>query len=94
MAKDIKDFRVTDCTYHRNGVGGRPFWVVRFSCIFTDFSPNRFMPNMLAIVPSLPHTDVECSVLDLNDPTQKWRGDHFAPLVKAAIEESSGSPEW
>lgn len=93
MSKWITDFRVTDISSQRNGIAGRPFHAVRFSCTLTDFNPPRFMPNMLAIVPSDPRRedgDHEFYVVDLNDPKECWRGDNFAELLMQAINEKGG----
>lgn len=79
----MKGFKVTDVTHHRNGIGGRPFWSVRFS--FDN--EGRFHPNMVAIIPSDEAARGECFVLDLNDPTSNWRGDHFEKDVKHAVAE-------
>lgn len=88
----IRDFKVTDVTYHRNGICGRPFHSVRFS--YTE--DGRFMPNMLATVPA-EATDHpggrECFVIDLANPTACWRGDAFAELVHSAVKEYQSESE-
>jgi hypothetical protein len=80
----IKDFKVTDITSHRNGISGRPFWSVRFS--FSD-GGNAFRPNMLAVTPREPNKEhgVEVFVVDLNHPSECWRGDDFAQHVNRAL---------
>lgn len=86
MDKKLNDtFRTTDVTSHRNGIGGQPFWSVRFSFEEGSF----FYPNMVAIVPDNDKaTDlVECYVLDLNNPMLNFRGDHFVDLVRKAIRD-------
>jgi hypothetical protein len=82
--KGINDFRVTDVTSHRNGVSGRAFYSVRFSYV-DEANGDRFMSNMLAVVP-MDAKDGECFVLDLNAPTECWRGDNFSESVGYAIQ--------
>lgn len=81
----MKNFKVTDVTYHRNGVCGKGFYSVRFS-----YQDDTFMPNMVAVMPS-EAVDAknceECFILNLNDPTSNWRGDQFASDVRAAVKE-------
>lgn len=82
----IKQFRATDVKSHRNGIAGRAFYSVRFS--YTE--EERFMPNMLAIMPysaKVSGPDTECFVLNMNDPSESWRGDCFAQLVWDAIHK-------
>lgn len=67
MKLDIKSIE-----YHRNGISGVGFHVVRWT-------ENRH--NMLACVFKDPG---HLAVLDLDDLTQCWRGDHYeADLWKA-----------
>lgn len=82
----MKQFTVTDVTYHRNGCTGRGFYSVRFS-----FKEDVFQPNMVAIMPDVINNKScqECFVMNLNDPTSNWRGDQFAYDVRAAIERFS-----
>lgn len=81
----IQNFRVTDTTFHRNGISGRSFWTVRFSYD----EEGTFYPNMMAVMPSQPNEQFrcgkECFVVDLNNPTNNWRGDYFFELVKDTI---------
>ena len=78
-------FKVTDITYHRNGICGRPFYSVRFAYNSGD----GIEPNMLAIMPENANLkdNTECFVIDMNHPTEKWRGDDFARDVRAAVKE-------
>ncbi len=92
MGKPLTEFRVTDVTSHRNGVGGRPFHSVRFSYTAGDFTPPKFYPNMLAVVPNMPVTDfdkglTECFVMDLNNPGERFRGECFMHYVLKAIAD-------
>lgn len=85
LRSSLKNFKVTDVIFHRNGVGGRSFYNVRFS--FTQ--DEHFMPNMLAITPcdaKLGNEDVECFVINVSDPTSCWRGAHFVDDVNAAVK--------
>lgn len=86
IMNNIKQFKVTDVKWHRNGVAGRSFYSVRFSYTEDD----RFMPNMLAIVPGdakVEGADTECFVLDMNSLTECFRGDNFVKLVWDAINK-------
>jgi len=88
----IKDFKVTDVTYHRNGICGRQFYSVRFS--FDN--DERIMDNMLAVVPHAACKSgdgAECFVIDMNNPTSYWRGDDFNDQICAAVAEyEEGGP--
>lgn len=84
----IKNFRVTDKNFQRNGISGRSFWAVRFS----HEDELGFHPNMMAVIPTQANekvrgVGVECFVLDLNDPFSAWRGDDFFRFVKEVIGE-------
>lgn len=81
--------------YHRNGVGGWPFYVVTF-----DWLDDGNVRKMVATVPctsedsKLTRDDYVISVLDIdllaNGDTEfgsnSWRGDHFHHAVWAAID--------
>jgi hypothetical protein len=82
----MKDFKVTNVTYHRNGICGRQFHSVRFS-YDNEGTP---MDNMLAVFPvnaRVAEGSVECYVIDLNNPTRNWRGDNFVHPVAAAVAD-------
>jgi hypothetical protein len=91
----INGFQAHKIKHHRNGVGGRPFWTVYFSCMLTDYNPPKFMPNMMAVIPSdVPvgleghlRLDSETYVIDLNDRDECWRGESFYEHVIAAIDK-------
>jgi hypothetical protein len=79
----IKDFSATQVTYNRNGISGRPF----YSVVFSYVEGETLKSNMLAVVPD-EGTDEECFVVDMNDPSQCWRGVDFLEYVAAAIKEA------
>lgn len=89
----INGFQAHAVKYHRNGIGGRSFWTVYFSCMLTDFTPAKFMPNMMAVLPAdsrdLVTAQAETFVVDLNDRTECWRGENFFELVHRAIEKNT-----
>ena len=69
--------------YHRNGVGGDSFYVVKFH----DDDAAR---DLIAVVPSSMREndrDYECYVIDPSDPVHsKWRGDVlYRDLVDAGL---------
>jgi hypothetical protein len=84
---DIKDFKATQVTYNRNGISGRPFYSVVFSYVDCSYADEPLKPNMLAIVPD-EGSEEECFVVDMNDPSQCWRGVDFLAAVTAAIKEA------
>lgn len=70
--------------YHRNGVAGSPFHVVRF----TDADEG----NMLGVVFEQPyHVAVfQLDLLDARDigfGTNSWRGDRYEPHLRQAIKQ-------
>lgn len=68
---------IESINYHRNGISGAGFHVVRFV--------DDERPNMLACVfEELDHV----AVLDLDDLPQHWRGDEYTPDLRKAIEKS------
>jgi hypothetical protein len=79
--KLIEDFKATQVVYNRNGISGRPFWSVTFSCR----EESMFKPNMLAVIPHEGKED-ECYVIDMNDVEDNWRGPHFFADVINAID--------
>lgn len=81
-----------EVTYHRNGIGGIGFHVVRFQWYDPDIRDSR---NMIATV--FPDEGA-CAVLDVEQTAQgnvafamgnSWRGDNFEPAIRQAIEDSS-----
>ena len=76
---------IQEIAYHRNGVGGEDFNVVRFRI-------RRGKENLLAIVFSTPG---QCAVLNLDlIPTvgvefakNSYRGDEFEDALRAAIDQ-------
>lgn len=82
----VNGFQAHSIKHHRNGVGGRPFWTVYFSCMLADFKPAKFMPNMLAVIPSDGGME-ENYIIDLNDRDECWRGEHFYEHVVQAINK-------
>lgn len=82
----IENFRARRVVYNRNGIGGEPFYTVYFSYEESGV----FMPSMLAVLP-FEGKSHQCMVVDLQDATQCWRGEHFfefvAPAIKAHEDE-------
>jgi hypothetical protein len=82
---DIK-IKVISMDYHRNGVGGNPFYVVLFT------SKDGDKGTMLGIV--FPEKD-SVAVLgvdkltngDIKFASNSWRGDRFEPALRLAIEK-------
>lgn len=70
--------------YHRNGVSGAPFHVVRF----TDAEEG----DMLGIVFEQPHHVAvfhldRLDVRDIGFGTNSWRGDRYEPHLRQAIKQ-------
>lgn len=82
----IGDFRATQVTYNRNGVSGQPFWSVAFQ--FT--SDGALYTNMLAVIPIDDNADTydetKTFVVDMNDPSECWRGTSFFALAMRAVD--------
>lgn len=69
----------TFAQFHRNGVGGEPFYEVRFTAQY-DGEDTR--EHVIAIV-----TDDECYMVSLDNPARKWRGsDYFGPQLREWLD--------
>lgn len=105
MSENVFSPRVA---YHRNGVCGRPMWVVHFDTDRTDVDGTVTAHTMVGIIPSPPEPG-ECFVLDTDLLAQgeitfginSWRGDHYETPLREAImahqrerNEKDGHPEW
>jgi hypothetical protein len=69
--------------YHRNGVGGAGFFTVEFTffdddCNYRDMVATIF-PEAEGDMPS------HYAVLDIAEPSYRWRGDHFIYALWRAI---------
>ena len=74
---------VQQIKYHRNGVSGEPFHVIRFR----DESEG----DMLGIVFETKHHVAvfnmeRLSLFDIGFGTNFWRGDHYEPHLRSAIK--------
>lgn len=81
----VQGFKVSEITYHRNGISGRAFHSVRFT-----FDHDGRVMKMTAVLPlEAKHDggDVECFVLSEENPTANFRGDNFIGLVRDAVIE-------
>jgi hypothetical protein len=72
------DIRILNIDYHRNGISGLGFTAVRFK--YEDDSTVR---TMLATV-TFDDLDCDCRVIDLANPSLRWRGDRFQEMLLAA----------
>lgn len=86
-AKDGVGIAVQEVAYHRNGVGGAPFYAVRFQWTDDDHKPRQ----MVGVVFEEPYT---VAVLDIEElgrgniafaQGNSWRGDHFEEALRMAI---------
>jgi hypothetical protein len=75
--------KVRQVAYHRNGVSGEPFYVVRFVGMAGE--------EHVAILFS---EEKQCAVLDVNKAVDtirfmenSWRGDNYEPELRAAIRK-------
>jgi hypothetical protein len=91
MAKMLRDLRIYEVAHHRNGVGGAPFYAVRFA------DPAECPGVMLGIVFQQAGQVAVLSVNKLAGLGQEatvafgensWRGDVYEPALRAAIKEA------
>ena len=82
---------ITDVQWHRNGICGLGFHVVRF---ISDGDNGDPRPFVAVVFNRAEHYEI--AVLDTTDLTQCWRGDNFRDEVVAAIDvyESRKADEW
>lgn len=91
MLHTVQLIQVKQIEYHRNGICGEPFYVVKFIWINTG-------QDMLAVVfDDAMHTAVfDATKLRLGDSgfgSNSWRGDNFdAPLRNAIIDWKAKHP--
>lgn len=71
-----RDFRKFQAQYHRNGIGGAPFYLCRFM-----FLRGAAAIELQAIVFDRPGYIAVTSA----DPRARWRGDDFEPALREAI---------
>lgn len=96
MTVDVEEVRS-----HRNGVSGAGFLGILFSWVaaggesgnrfyatldWQDFETDKSSGDVLGLVKR--GRDITCRVLDLDDPTSKWRGDHFQDALAAAVVDA------
>ena len=83
---------IKEASYHRNGICGAGFHVIRFTA---DIDGGCKDANFLGI---LFDASGECAVIctDMLESHgvafaqgNSWRGDHFEPALRAAIDESN-----
>lgn len=84
-------FKAIEVAYHRNGVGGEGFYIVRFTCSEAkgEFVAIRFRKDdgdfnpccAILNVPMLAEGNIAMAM------GNSWRGDHFVADVDAAIED-------
>lgn len=87
--------KVEAIAYHRNGICGAPFWVVRFVGSCEKGHRERFIATVFA------EPRGACAVLSLEKlaadgdiafGSNSWRGDHFEPELRAACEAWEAAP--
>ena len=91
MNIELKELTIQEIAYHRNGIGGCPFWVVRFR-----YDPDSFgeKENFLSIIGG---NKGMCAVIALDRiparglafaaNTNRWRGDNFENALRQAIDD-------
>jgi hypothetical protein len=91
----IKNFKMHDLTYHRNGITGKGF----YACSFSADVDGRFEQGIATV--DADDIDVSVGEKFINpgtrvlmvgngggiDVTRTMRGDHFHPWLREAIEE-------
>lgn len=65
---------IDSVTYHRNGISGASFHSVAFA-----WDGRKMIATVF-------EGEGECAVLDLGDLCECWRGDHFEPQLRKAVE--------
>lgn len=89
MTRGIEKFKALTVAYHRNGVGGEPFHLIRFTCAEAkgDFIAIRFADDPDSINPRIAVLNVpELAAGNIAMAEgNSWRGDHFVTQVDAAI---------
>lgn len=86
---DELQIEVLQTSFHRNGVGGRPFTAVLFTAVVNTGDGER-RQRMTAILFDEPG---ECAVLAIEPlsergvkfGTNSWRGDHFEDALREAV---------
>lgn len=71
--------------YHRNGVGGRQFVVVRFKYQDDPSVREKILWGILPEHATGEEDQVECYIIDPTDHESCWRGDYFASELRALI---------
>ena len=79
----MKLTKVESIKYHRNGVGGVGFFVV----IGTWKEGRESHRMMVQVFPDGENIPSHYSCIDLDDPTARWRGDHFVDAAWKAVRE-------
>jgi hypothetical protein len=101
MTKHVR--KVSEVVHHRNGVGGWPFYVIRFetdsgepmvAVVFPqwrDFNPDlgidRSVEDKVAVFS-------EAQMPEIRFGQNSWRGDTFAPELYDVIEEYQKGVRW
>ena len=84
--------------YHRNGVGGEPFYVVAFRWAEQDGEPRAMLGIVFEARNHVAVLDREQARLgnifmhpnDQHAGGNAWRGDPFAPVLRRAIAQATG----
>mgnify|MGYP003134559306 FL=1 len=99
---ETKDLDIKDISYHRNGVGGYPFYVIYFydkekqrnfiATIFFEYDDDGqrklgFNPRVAVIDPAL------ASKGNIKFGENSWRGDCYSYALAEAIEEKEKCDE-
>jgi hypothetical protein len=72
-----KPVTIKSIAYHRNGISGEGFYLV------------HFLWNGHAMQAMVFHTKTCCGVIDVQDPKECWRGDHFEHVLRQAIMDDN-----
>lgn len=91
-----KDINIQEIAFHRNSISGSPFYVIRFRWKPVDMDVEE---NFLATLFEQMGTCAVIGLDRLNTQGVKfaagnsWRGDHFEPALRFAIEQWNSTPE-
>ena len=72
-----------EVAYHRNGVGGAPFHLIKF----TRLEKGPDYPKESPLIAVVFEDEGSVAVIDSKDDNSKWRGDYFEQPLRDIIKE-------
>jgi len=80
---------VLEIAYHRNGVGGNGFYVIKFrhyENLDTTMLAIYFAEDDKAITGNIAIMDINLLNQGIIGPENKWRGDMYEPFISEAVK--------